>query len=81
MSDYIRTQILLDKKQRGKLDKIAEDLGISFSELVREFLSIQMRQHTYAEMRLAAEQLFDEYANDEELKAMTELDGEDIINA
>jgi hypothetical protein len=80
MSDLIRTQLLLEKKQRIQLDKIAVEKGISFSELVREFLEAQLRVRTYEEMRRAAEQLYGDYANDEELTAMTALDGEDFIN-
>ncbi len=55
MSDFVRTQVLLEKRQRVQLDKIAEDMGISFSELVREFLDAQLRLRTYDEMRRAAE--------------------------
>ncbi len=33
MSDYVRTQILLDKKQRFQLDEIAEKTGVSLSEV------------------------------------------------
>ncbi len=80
MSDYIRTQVLLEKKQRVQLNKIAEEMGISFSELVRDFLVAQLRQHTYEEMRLAAEQLLNDYTNDEALTEMTALDGEEFIN-
>jgi hypothetical protein len=80
MSDFIRTQVLLEKKQRIQLDKIAEDMGISFSELVRDYLNAQLRIRTYEEMRHAAELLYDDYAKDDELTAMTGLDGEDFIN-
>jgi hypothetical protein len=80
MSDFVRTQVLLEKKQRVQLDKIAEDMGISFSELVRDFLNAQLRLRTYEEMRRAAEQLYDDYSNDEDLTAMSALDGEDFIN-
>lgn len=80
MTDYVRTQVLLEKKQRSQLDKIAGELGIPFSELVRDFLNAQLRLRTYAEMRRAAEQLYNEYANDENLTALTALDGEEFIN-
>jgi hypothetical protein len=80
MSDFIRTQVLLEKKQRIQLDEIANQNGVSLSELVRKFLNNQLRLHTYEEMRLAAEQLYNDYASDEELTAMTALDGEDFIN-
>lgn len=81
MTDYIRTQILLEKKQRQLLDEFAEKAGISFSELVRDFLDSQLRICTYEEMRRAAEQLYTDYANDESLTEMTTLDGEDFLNA
>jgi predicted DNA-binding ribbon-helix-helix protein len=80
MTNYIRTQILLEKKQHEQLDEIAQNAGVSFSELVREFLDTQMRIRVYEDMRSAAEQLKDDYAHDDSLTAMTALDGEDLIN-
>ena len=80
MTDFIRTQILLEKKQRIQLDNIAESMGVSFSELVRDFLNAQLRLRTYEEMRRAAELLYSDYANDEDLTAMTALDGEEFSN-
>ena len=80
MANYIRTQVLLEKKQRDRLDEIARKAGISFSELVRDFLDAQMRIRTYEDMRRAAQQLYDNYANDSNLTDMTDLDGEDFIN-
>jgi hypothetical protein len=80
MADYIRTQVLLAKKQRNQLDEIARNAGISFSELVRDFLDAQLRIHTYEDMRHAAEQLCDDYTHDGSLTDMTALDGEDFIN-
>ena len=80
MTDFIRTQVLLEKKQRIQLDEIAENMGVSFSELVRDFLNAQLRLRTYEEMRRAAEQLYNDYTNDEDLTAMTALDGEEFIN-
>ena len=80
MSDLIRTQVLLEKKQRLQLDAIAEETGVSFSEIVREFLNAQLRARAYQDMRRAAEQLYNDYASDENLTDMTALDGEDFIN-
>jgi hypothetical protein len=80
MSDLVRTQILLEKKQRSQLDKIAEEKGISVSELVRDFLNAQLRARAYEEMRVAAQQLYGDYVNDAELTATSALDGEDFIN-
>jgi predicted DNA-binding ribbon-helix-helix protein len=81
MTNYIRTQVLLEKRQRNQLDEIAQNAGISFSELVRDFLDAQMRIRTYEDMRHAANQLRDDYANDGNLTEMSALDGEDFINA
>ena len=80
MTDFVRTQILLEKKQRIQLDKIAENMGITFSELVRDFLNAQLRLRTYEEMRRAAEQLYTDYATDADLTALNSLDGEEFIN-
>ena len=81
MADLVRIQILLDKRQRSELDEIAEKEGKSLSELVRNFLDIQLRERKYDEMRLAAEQLAADYAEDGELTDMTSLDSEDFFNA
>ena len=80
MTDYIRTQVLLEKSQRQQLDEIAERTGVSFSELVRSFLDAQLRIRTYEEMRRVAEQIYADYATDEQLTGMTALDSEDFIN-
>jgi predicted DNA-binding protein len=80
MSNYIRTQILLKKEQREQLDEIARETGISFSELVRDFLEAQIRNRAYEGMRRAAQKLKHDYANDKSLTDMTALDGEDFIN-
>jgi hypothetical protein len=81
MTNFIRTQVLLDKEQRNQLDEIAQSAGISFSELVREFLDAQLRLRIYEDMRRAAEQLQDDYTHDSNLTEMTTLDGEDFIHA
>ena len=80
MANYIRTQILLKKEQRQKLDEIARETGISFSELVRDFLDAQMRIRAYENMQRAAQKLRHDYAKDSNLTDMTALDGEDFIN-
>jgi hypothetical protein len=81
MTDYVRTQILLERKQRQQLDEIAEELGVSLSELVRNFLNAQLRQRTYEAMEQAAKLLYPDYERDEDLTAMTALDSEDVFNA
>lgn len=78
--DYVRKQIILEKDQSDQLRKIAINEGISFSELVRNFLNAQLRVRIYSEMEVAADALLTDYANDKELTEMTLLDGEDIID-
>lgn len=78
--DYVRKQIILEKDQSEQLRKIAVDEGISFSELVRNFLNAQLRVRIYNEMEIAADNLITDYATDKELTEMTVLDGEDIID-
>jgi len=80
MTDYIRTQVLLEKKQRSQLDEIAQHAGISFSELVRDFLDAQIRIRIYEEMRRAADQLRADYTRDGSLTELSALDSEDFIN-
>jgi hypothetical protein len=81
MSDLVRIQILLEKRQRYELDEIAEKEGKSFSELVRTFLDAQLRERKYSEMRAAAEQLVSDYAEGSGLVDLTSLDSEDFIHA
>jgi hypothetical protein len=81
MADYVRTQVLLDRNQREQLDRIADQAGVSFSELVRELLDTQLRVLKYEEMRRAAEQLSADYAHDPDLTDTTALDGEDFLHA
>ena len=80
MTEYIRTQVLLEKEQRSKLFEIAEQAGISFSELVRECLDAQLKARLYQEMRRAAEQLYTDYSGDGDLTDMTSLDSEEFMN-
>jgi len=78
--DYVRKQIILEKEQSDQLRKIAINEGISFSELVRNFLNAQLRARVYSEMEVAADALLADYTNDRELTEMTSLDGEEFIN-
>jgi len=80
MSDLVRTQVLLEKKQRDELSIIAETEGKSLSELIRIFVEAQLRQRRYEEMRSAAEQLLEDYSKDSELTSFTSLDREDFLN-
>ena len=81
MSELIRTQILLDKKQKVELDEIAREEGKSISELVRSYLNTQLRQEKYTKMRRVAEELENDYMSGSELTATTSLDAEDFIDA
>jgi hypothetical protein len=80
MSDLVRMQVLLEKRQRDELGLIAEAEGRSLSELIRRLVDAQLRQRKYAEMRAAAEKLRENYVEDRELTAFTALDGEDFLN-
>jgi hypothetical protein len=67
MSNLVRTQILLEKSQRLALQEIAKKEGKSFSEIVRTLIDAQLRQRKYNKMRLAAEQLANDYGPGGEL--------------
>ena len=81
MTSLVRTQILLDKNQREELNQIAEKEGKSLSELIREYLQIQLRKEKYKAMRAAAEQLKADYEAGSDLTNLTLLDSEDFIDA
>ena len=80
MSELVRTQVLLDKKQRDELNEIAKREKKPFSELVRNYLAAQLRQQKYVDMRLAAEALVQDYAEGSDLIETTSLDSEDFIH-
>ena len=79
MSDLVRTQILLEEKQRAELMAAARQEGKSFSELVRSYLAAQLRQHKLAEMHRVAERLSADYSAGGELTDLTGLDGENFL--
>ena len=78
---YVRTQVLLEPAQRQALIRIAEQEGRSVSEVIREMVSLQIRQRLYNEMGEAAGRLAAEYRENEDLSGMTALDGEDFFDA
>jgi len=79
MNDLVRTQVLLEKRQRDQLGFIAETEGKSLSELIRTFVDAQLRQRRYEEMQSAAEQLRPDYSDGSELTAFASIDSEDFI--
>lgn len=81
MSELVRVQVLLEKKQRDELNEIAKREKKPFSELVRNYLNAQLCQQKYAKMRQAAEILQQDYVEGSELTDMISLDGEDFIHA
>lgn len=80
MTELIRTQILLEKKQRQQIKEIAERYGVNFSELVRSFLDAQILAATYADMQQAATRLLNDYTDNADLTELTVLDGEDFLS-
>ncbi len=80
MSNYVRTQILIDKNQRIELNQIAKKTGKTLSEIVRDFLDAQILLQKYENMKQAADELKFDYSDDSELTALSSLDGEDFSN-
>lgn len=80
MSDLVRTQILLDQKQRDELMEAARLEGISFSELVRVYLAAQLRRRKLDEMHRVAERLNADYQAGAEWTDLTVLDGENFLH-
>ena len=70
---------MLRGDQRDELNLIAQNEDISLSEVVRQFVDIQLRQHRYEQMRDSAALLRSEYEKGGSLH-ITELDGEDFVD-
>ena len=72
----VRSQILFEQEQIGKLRAIAEAEGRSLSEVVRAMVDRQLHQHVYNEMSTAAQRLVADYAPGGELADLIALDAE-----
>jgi hypothetical protein len=70
---------MLRDDQRDELNLIAQSEDSSLSEVVRQFVDAQLRQHRYDQMRDSAAILQSDYEKGGSLH-MTELDGEDFVN-
>ncbi|MBI9047852.1 MAG: hypothetical protein JEZ00_00415 [Anaerolineaceae bacterium] len=79
MSVLVRTQLMLLREQRDRLNEIAAQSNRSISDVVRKMISAQLRQHRYEKMQIAAELLKSEYELGG-LMDMSDLDGEDILD-
>ena len=51
MTLLVRTQLMLRDDQRDELNLIAQSEDSSPSEVVRQFVDAQLRQHRYDQMR------------------------------
>jgi hypothetical protein len=80
MTTLIRTQLMLREDQREELSRLAEEINSSVSEVIRDLIDSQLRIHRLERMRKAANELRADYASGGSLD-MTELDGEDFIDA
>ncbi|MCJ7622217.1 MAG: hypothetical protein MUO76_01845 [Anaerolineaceae bacterium] len=74
----IRKQIIMKESQVELLKAISLQERKSFSELVREFLDLQIRNYKMHRMSQAARALYQDYQNDQELNSFLTLDGEGI---
>jgi hypothetical protein len=79
MSKLVRTQILLDKKQRIELEEIANRERLSVSELVRNLLDAQLHLRKYEKMSQAAKELLADYQNGGDLTDFSSLPGDDFL--
>lgn len=72
-----RVQIILERKQREEIARIAREEKRSISEVTRELLKLALRERRRWQMEQAAQILRQDYQSDPELTAFTALDGED----
>lgn len=78
MSDLVRTQIMLEKRQYEALARLAKREGRSLSDLVREAVDAQLRRQRYLELQQAAALLRADYAAYGEIKDLLALDGQEL---
>lgn len=57
MSDLVRVQVMLKKSQKDELVKLAQEEGVTVSELVRSMIDAQLRRRKYADKNTATELL------------------------
>ena len=72
-----RVQILLDEDQQSYLARVSEHSGKSVSALVRELVAEKMAGAKEVRLHRAARELRSLYADDDELTAFSDLDGDD----
>ena len=77
----IRTQIILQEKQRRALEQLARERSRSVSQLVRDMIDAQLRAEREQSLRDAAESLRGEYLSDAELTAFSAIDGDTFHEA
>ena len=73
-----RIQFLIPESPKEFLDAVAESEGLSFSALVREIFAEYQQRMAEKELEEAARSLYEEYETNEELTALTAIDGDDF---
>ena len=76
---FKRIQFLIPENQKKFLDTVAQQENKTFSALVREIFSEYQEKMIEEELMAAAQSLYDEYENNDELIAFTALDGVDFV--
>ena len=79
VSKMFRTNIYLEEQQHQEIEELARREDRKVSELIREILDEGIRARKRQQWARAAELMASDYANDKELTAFTDLDGEDFL--
>jgi len=74
-----RMQVLINEEQREYLTTVSSAEGISISALLREIITQYQLRQKDLRLEQAVKDLVSEYKTNEELTALTSLDGEDFL--
>lgn len=74
-----RLSILVSEPLQAELTAMAERYGETIADFVRQALVREIERRTNAELEKTAEALYVLYETDEELHALTSLDGEEFL--
>lgn len=74
-----RLSVLVSEPLQAELTAMAERYGETIADIVRQALVREIERRTIAELKKTAEELAVLYETDEELHALTSLDGEEFL--
>lgn len=77
--NYDRITFSLPRNMNLALDNLKKEIKRSKSEIIKLALENFLEQQKARKIQVAVDMMADEYENDQELREMTLIDGEDFI--